>query len=307
MNYYFNVLWYEDNTTWYKSAKIQIQRMINKHNLICKINWKRNSELDINALTDNKYDLILIDYDLKTDKNGNIIIKEIRDNNILTDILFYSSEYDNMLKSISKLSPPLDGIYYSNRKNEEIYSKLDKLISKIVCKAEDLINLRGFVLDNTCDFENRIKEILNICWEKLPPETKQSLELKLNDVLESKTSHLNKNIAKARAATDIFTYSNNDKYLLNSSDRLDLINCLMTILREQYNFEYSITDFKSYYTENVGVYRNKLSHIKSGDNIIYAFGKRIPINQSFHRQMRKNIAECENNITIIEEFITESF
>ena len=43
------------------------------------------------------------------------------------------------------------------------WPELENLIERIVKRSEDIVNLRGFVLDNTSDFEVRIKEILNIC------------------------------------------------------------------------------------------------------------------------------------------------
>ena len=145
MNYIFNVLWFEDNAGWYRLQKPTLESTVSEHCLQCNITPKRSSAFDIEELKATNYDLILMDYDLASKITGAHVISAIRDANILTDILFYSSQYDAMISAVASISPPLDGIYYSSRKIEEFHQKLSRVISKIVQRSEDLINLRGFV------------------------------------------------------------------------------------------------------------------------------------------------------------------
>ena len=68
-------------------------------------------------------------------------------------------------------------VYILTKRDYTIFTeKAEKLIGKIVKRSEDVVNLRGFVLDNTSNFELRIKEILNICWQKFSDEHKKIVD-----------------------------------------------------------------------------------------------------------------------------------
>lgn len=169
MNLDFKILWIEDNTGWYEASEIIVEELLKTHCLKCKIDRKQNNnEIDFSQLTGNHYDLILMDYDLgTTSKKGNEIILNIRKEKILTDILFYSSNYNKMIEAVITLSQiddgVLDGVYYSSR-GDTFYEKIGNLIQKIISRSETPHFLRGFVLDGACNFENRVCAILEKCW-----------------------------------------------------------------------------------------------------------------------------------------------
>ena len=48
-------------------------------------------------------------------ETGDTIVSAIRENDILTDILFYSSEEQNMLLALSQGMPLIDGVYLTKR------------------------------------------------------------------------------------------------------------------------------------------------------------------------------------------------
>lgn len=310
MNYIFNILWFEDNSGWYRLQEPKVKSIVAEHCLECNISHKRNSDIDLQELKSTKYDLILMDYDLASKQTGAHVISAIREQDILTDILFYSSQYEAMISAVSSavsaVSPPLDGIYYSSRKREEFEQKLSRVISKIVQRSEDLINLRGFVLDNTCDFELRIREVLTICWNKFSPTEKNQLCQETQKLLEGKCGRIKKQVETAKEKPCIFSYANEDEYLLSISDRLDILNAILPILISQYNMPSSteFENFKKYYVEKVNVYRNRLGHVKFGEQILHVNGKDVPIDQSLHRLLRKNVSEIEKSLMAIEMFVS---
>ena len=305
MNYTFNVLWFEDNAGWYRLQKPRLEAIVTEHCLQCNITPNRSSSFDIEQLKSTRYDLILMDYDLASQTTGEHIISSIRDANILTDILFYSSQYDAMISAVASISPPLDGIYYSGRKNEEFNQKLSQVVSKIVQRSEDIINLRGFVLDNTCDFELRIREVLNICWSKFTQEQKNLLQEKMVEQLDGKCGYVKAQIEKAKKQECIFSYANNNDYLLSIADRLDILQVVLPILIAKYDMPSSdeLTDFKNYYINNVNMYRNRLGHVKLGEQVLHIKGKDIPINQDLHRLLRKNISDVEKTLLSLEKHV----
>ena len=305
MNTSFKILWFEDEPTWYNMEKLRIEGILREHQLVPSITRRSGEDFTIQELTGNDYDLILMDFKLD-ELTGDKIVSEIRNNNVLTDILFYSSEEDNMLNAIRRQMPPIDGVYLTKRDYTVFTEKASKLISKIVRRSEDVVNLRGFVLDNTSDFELRIKEILNICWQKVTPQEKDTLSKTLSKVLDGKVSFLNAKVSQTRDAECPFEHANNEKRLLSIADRLDILQAVLELLSTQYHMPTTTcpTNFKDYYIDRVNMYRNQLGHVKLGDKTICIKGKEVEINQALHRLLRKNIAEVDRTIAQLEDFVT---
>lgn len=308
MNYKFRILWFEDESGWYRGAKIKADIHIAKHCMESDVRRKRNADFDIELLKGNAFDLILMDYDLNSTRTGDSLIQEIRSAEVFTDILFYSSKYDALLSSVHAVMPPIDGVFYANRKIEEFDSKLEKIIDKIVCRSENLINLRGFVLDNTSDFEVRIKEILKICWDKFNGEQRVVLGETLRNVFACKATHTQAAISHFEKQEQSFLCANDDEHFLSVSDRLDLLNVVLDILIKEYSLpsEYAHGNFKKYYIDSLNVYRNRLGHVKFGDDTIRIKGKDIPIDQELHRLLRTNVIDCEKALGNIEKYITQA-
>ena len=306
MNTIFKILWFEDEQTWYNMEKLRVEGILNTHYLIPEIVRKSGDDFNIDELTGNDFDLILMDFKLADEVTGDTIVAALRESSILTDILFYSSEEDAMLAAIRTKMPPIDGVYLTKRDYAIFAEKVGKVIKKIVKRSEDIVNLRGFVLDNTSDFELRIKEILNLCWQKFDDAQKSSLTEGLLKLLDSKKAWVTKQVEAAKSKSSIFESANNDEHLLSISDRLDIFQTFLPILSTTYDLPATAcpSDFKQYYIDKVNVYRNKLGHITLGEKTICIKGKEIEINQELHRTLRKNIAEVNSKICSIEEHLT---
>lgn len=306
MNTIFKILWFEDEQTWYKMEKLRVEGILNTHYLIPEIIRKSGDDFNIDELTGNDFDLILMDFKLANEVTGDTIVAALRESSILTDILFYSSEEDAMLAAIRTKMPPIDGVYLTKRDYTIFTEKVRKVIEKIVKRSEDIVNLRGFVLDNTSDFELRIKEILNLCWQKFDETQKSSLTEVLLQLLDGKKARVTKQVEKAKLESSIFEYANNDERLLSISDRLDIFQTVLPILSTIYDFPSTACppDFKQYYIDKVNVYRNRLGHITFGEKTIRIKGKDVEINQELHRTLRKNIADVNSTICNIEEHLT---
>jgi len=101
-----------------------------------------------------KYDLLLVDFNLgEKEHTGDKLIQIIRDNNIYSEILFYSSDLDSL---ISKLNQHfIDGVFTSVR--DELENKVKKLIKVTIKKVQDVNNLRGLIMAEVAELD-RIKE-----------------------------------------------------------------------------------------------------------------------------------------------------
>lgn len=306
MNTTFKILWFEDEPVWFNMEKLRIEGILKTHYLIPVIERRDGDDFDLEELTGNDYDLIFMDYKLAEGKTGDTIVAAIRNSDILTDILFYSSEEQNMLSAIRKQMPTIDGVYLTKRDYTIFTEKAQRIIQKIVKRSEDVVNLRGFVLDNTSAFEVRIREILNICWQKFTQEQKNTLTQTLTKLLEGKKAWVSSQIDTAQQAECTFTYANNGEYILSIADRLDILQTVLPILVEEYSMPNTIVPgkFKQYYIEQVNMYRNRLSHITLGEKTIRIKGRDVEINQDLHRLLRRNISEVDSKIQKLETYLT---
>lgn len=308
MNTFFKILWFEDEVTWFNMERLRINSILQEHYLIPEIVRKDGDDFDISELTGNDYDLIIMDYKLAEGTTGDTVVTAIRENNILTDILFYSSEEHNMLTAISKGMPPIDGVYLTKRDYNLFTQKAENLINKIVKRSEDIVNLRGFVMDGSSDFEVRIQEILNIVWNKFTEEEKGILEEAVQRTIKRNEDRDQKTKKKVLEVNPTFPAAVNNIHFFSHSDRLYLLDKAIKILLNNYSLseEEEFSSFKAYYEKEISNYRNALGHRKSTDNIIeITKGNFVPVDEALHQKMRKNLSRYNLLIEQLELFVTE--
>lgn len=306
MNTVFNILWFEDEISWFRMEENRIKAILDKHYLESNICRKNGDDFTEGEIIGNKYDLILMDFKLADDVTGDQIVSTIRQNRVLTDILFYSSEEQKMLESIRSKLPLIDGIYLAKRDYITFTEKVEGLISKIVRRTEDIVNLRGFVMDGSCDFELRIKEILNIAWHKFSDVEKDSLDEAALNNISSIEKRQKKTKKKVVETPPLFLSAVNGKYFFSHSDRLSLLTRVIDILQKNYGLEENqvLNSFKSCYENEISAYRNALGHRKASDNCIEIKGKVISVDERLHQKMRTKIREYDMIISQLEQFVT---
>lgn len=293
MNNSFNILWFEDNKTWYKMACRNVEQSLQKHYLKSNIQNENSKEtFNVSILLSNKYDLILMDYKLIDGTTGDQIISEIRKANILTDILFYSSDEKGMNNAVKEAIPDIDGIYITKREHSIFSKKVELLISKIVRRSEDIVNLRGMVLDATSNFELITKEFLSKLWKSTTQEKRACLNKIVNEkILNHYKDFIETTSIQFNNGETDFEKLNNQPGLFSMNDRLTIISefCKETDIELKLNDK----DFKDYYTKQLSSFRNKLGHVSVGEEI-KVNGKIYVIDEAFHQMLRKNINELEN-------------
>lgn len=308
MNTKFKILWFEDEVSWFNMERLRINAILKEYYLIPEIVRKNGDDFDIAEMISNNYDLILMDYKLAEGTTGDTIVSAIRGNNILTDVLFYSSEEHNMLSAITKQMPPIDGVYLTKRDYKVFTEKVQNLIGKIVRRSEDIVNLRGFVMDGASDFEVRIKEILNNVWNKFNNDEKDVLEKAVKKTIDKNEQRNQNTKRKVFEEKLLFPSAVNEKYFFSHSDRLYLLEKAIAILIDNYDFteEEEFNSFKSKYEKDISHYRNALSHKKSTDNAIeITKGNWVPLDEELHKKMRRNLNRYNELIEKLEEFISK--
>ena len=212
-----------------------------------------------------------------------------------------------MISEIKTSIPQIDGVYLAKRQNNVFNDKLERLVNKIIKRSEDIVFLRGFVLDYTSDFEMRIQKILNVFWENATSEEKKEIVKRIEGISKSKQDHLERHIIKMAETGDVLKYANSTKnFFLSTSDRLDILNDIFKILMSKSKLQRieGFKSFKDFYLNKINVYRNKLGHVDfSKDKAIKVSGKNILIDSNLHKQLRKNIREVDAKIQEIEKIV----
>lgn len=308
MNINFNILWFEDMPDWYEVASDDVREILSEHALNANITQCDGIEdFDISNMESNDYDLILMDYALADGSRGDDIIKLIRTNSILTDILFYSSDTNGMYESFKAGVPDLDGVYFAKRDlSEGFRDKVRKLIDKIVRRSEDIVNLRGFVLDNTSAFEVKTEEIICKCYQKLQDDEKltidEALKKNLNNEKKKNATDIESIVNKEKPLEEL---KNNPEFHMQMWVKLAVLKEIVELLYSNYGLTSEICPkvINEYYNKHLGSYRNKLGHNVVEGTTIKVYGEEVIVNQELHRRLRHNIVELNNLYERLEVFI----
>ena len=316
MNITFKVLWFEDDVSWRPSSERNFIKIVEAHNLRPEIKWMKGDEEGAETELEKNYDLILMDYELRG-RYGNVLIKKLRELNIYTDVLFYSGNYQNMVNALFNVEDkresiePVDGVYFSERKREQLFPKLQKLIDKIVRRMQDIVNLRGVVLDNVSGFENQMQNILVLAANKFTEQQLKTLNSYAKDklVTPAKESY-NTRMQEIEANEDVLNaIVDAPDYVLDSYKKARLVGRIIKILMADYGvqLEEKYKKFAEEYNNSIIKYRNALGHAmrsSSNDKEVYIGEidkKPIIFNEELFRMLRANINEYQEVINKVEE------
>lgn len=334
MDLTFRILWFEDNDEWYNTVSRRVSRYINEKNFKVEImRIDRASGFDLQEHLLQNYDLLLIDYELEKiyEKNGEKriygteIIRLIRENNFFNDVLFYSSYGFDIINGVMK-QEGLQGVFIADRRNDEFLEKVQFLVDKLVRRANNLINIRGVVMDATSGFDNKIRDLISIIWPVLgDKETKIANDIKrkiLNDNVKSAEKLVEK--YPVIDAANIDTLLNERDFSSSRQARLlswciesneELKKKLQENLKKymQLNNGAEQSKFYELYKNDIIRYRNALAHIKKTPSIDSKVviaeldGKPIHFNQELCDQLRKKLLNYENVLDDMYEYIESNF
>ena len=154
MSIEYQILWVDDAPDWVASIEGSIKGHLEEKGYDPRIELKQSgAEVDISKLT--HIDLIVIDYQLPKDNGdelkGDKLIKQIRDKEYLTEIIFYS-------EGNFALTEHVDGVYISPR--NEVEELIKRVIDETIKKAQDITLIRGFIIAEAIDVENILEECM---------------------------------------------------------------------------------------------------------------------------------------------------
>ena len=306
MNTDFNVLWFEDNEEWFNSIREEIEEYLNDLCFNLRItHFKSVLDENLEKYIENKnFDLIFADLNLNQDDNendkGSEAISLLRKKNILADVLFYSTDGVDKIKSIMK-SEVFEGVYTSVRDDTLFPDRAKQLIDKIVKRSEDFLNIRGLVLDTVSDFDEKLKDLIR----KYLAISNEKDRTVINDYAYEKVcDHMKKNLSKAKKYKDNFIIDAlENSFLIDSFKLSQIVN---KIFKDKYKDFAPMKNFHDNYDLKILKERNKLAHAKKEPeaNGVFYFEDKIGNKTIYNSDKCREIRSDVNSYT---ELLDEAF
>lgn len=311
----YKILWYDDSRDWVESIEEDVKEIVEEYCFELEITPRSKDD-------DKKYkdfDLILMDLNLDDELSGDKLIEGIRQMDVYTDVLFYSADGISKIKSkAQKLG--LEGVYFSGRDKEAFIEKFRKVFLSTIYKMQDLNNLRGLVMAEVSELDEKMKNIL-YCYfvengnkdksqkfhEKITSDVEENMKKKLCPNPDSKQQCSQDCIHKWKTTemNDIIADFDFDSY-----KKARTINSIIEDIK--YGYQPKSNNFIEDYRADIIVVRNNLAHCKSdmvagkeciitkkrnGDETIYT-------DEDF-KQIRSNIRKYREELDAIYKAVAD--
>lgn len=334
MDLTFRIIWFEDVDEWYNTTSRRGSKYIKDKNF--KVEIKRIAKASDFLLKDyqiQNYDLLIVDYELEKVYGqdgvqtiyGTKIIQMIRKGKFLNDVLFYSSHGYDVINNIMK-QEGLQGVFVADRDNGEFFDMVKLLIDKAIRRADNLINIRGVVMDTTSDFDNKIRDLISIIWHTLGDK-----ENKVVDNVKKKI--LKDNICTAEKLSKKYSIidSKNIDDLLNERDfsahrqaRLlgwciesneELKNKFLEIIEKHLQIDKANPHIRFFelYNDEIIKYRNALAHVKhTPSNGTQVFtceidGHSVVFDKELCNRLRKRLLDYDYVLDDLYDYIESNY
>lgn len=293
MNLKYNILWFENDEDWYESIVDSIREIIEDElgfKMKTPLLKKNGDELENIDFSD--YDLILMDLNLDKSPTGDKLIKKIRDFEVFTNIVFYSSEgISKVSEKIKELE--LEGVYFSSRDGNSFVKKVEKIIYATIKKVQDINNMRGLVMAEVAELDLKMAELLKSYACSLQAEQKEIfIDCRKKSVLES----LNDMITKFEKICDDSIFGHRD---FNTNHKWRSVKKIAKNIGDV-----EILQKLEDYEKEIIQKRNKLAHVKE---VLSENGQRsladgdFIFNDDTCRIIRKDLQKHSDNFDKIKE------
>jgi hypothetical protein len=230
------------------------------------------------------YDLILMDYKFSGGENGAVLINKIRSHNFFSEIVFYSSsEISDLRKAV--LENSLDGVYCVGRSASAFLPTVQDVIKATVKKILDVNTMRGIVMAETSDIDEKMIKIISSYIETLKEDDK-------NQFLARRRGKLLSSIDEKRKKIEDNTRFYNE-WIFDSSHKWRTV---LEIVKKIFPEKRELTLL---YNDEVIIKRDKLAHVKIIEN---TDGEKQLANEDFIfnditcKEILNNLKKHEKNV-----------
>lgn len=283
----YKILWIDDAEDYVDSTKELVVQAIQNRFMDADIEsysdydeFKSEKLENFDATSFDFYDLILMDFAL-SGTTGDAVIRELRSKEIYTDIVFYSSDKENMESSL-KNSDQLNGVFLADRAN--LLEIIGRVVQKNLKREYRISNIRGLIMDSTSEFDYICQSTTIALFEKLSSEQQDVIVRKAKEYVESAASKsgqnfegLNKKVGKSFIKKAIQSV----EYVMDNKDRYALMGLIVKFFDDG---PIAQEDFSQKYSDELIKPRNKLAHAK------LVYGK---CHQKLHPIKNRSIPSCD--------------
>lgn len=286
----YKILWVENDSDWAESIEEEIKELVEQQygfDYDRTFSSKKNDDILFND-----YDLILMDLNLESEPTGDVLIKNIREREIYTDVIFYSADG---LQKIKQKAHDLDleGVYFASRDKDLFINKVNSVIKTTIHKVQDLNNLRGLVMAEVSELDALMSDIINKYYVLSATEEKTQLfhkhitksqERRIKDSLADCTNeskiccHIWKNMPIDKIIPDLESYS--------------MAKAVNYIIPSEYYVPQKANFLEDYYADIILI-RNQMAHCKSetieGKEILKTRKGDATFNDEDFKRIRLNI------------------
>lgn len=218
----FNVLWVENQQDLVQSQKERLERLVRGEGFRLNVKFVESVDEAVESLGDDIYtdhvDLVLMDYDLGAGKKGDEGLVEVRHLIPYRDIIFYSSQANELLKMV--LEQGVEGVFCSTRDElpDRCYGVFEALIKKVV----DIDHSRGIVMGTTSDIDHLVMDALVTSFDRCDENGKAAALAQIQKDLGEMRERFEKaagDISAVKHLSDLFEYH----AFYTSVDRLELL------------------------------------------------------------------------------------
>lgn len=287
MDMTYKILWIDDAEDYVDSTKELVVQAIQNRFMDADIEsysdydeFKSEKLENFDATSFDFYDLILMDFVL-SGTTGDAVIRELRSKEIYTDIVFYSSDKENMESSL-KNSDQLNGVFLADRAN--LLEIIGRVVQKNLKREYRISNIRGLIMDSTSEFDYICQSTTIALFEKLSSEQQDVIVRKAKEYVESAASKsgqnfegLNKKVGKSFIKNAIQSV----EYVMDNKDRYALMGLIVKFFDDG---PIAQEDFSQKYSDELIKPRNKLAHAK------LVYGK---CHQKLHPIKNRSIPSCD--------------
>ncbi|MEO3864994.1 response regulator [Rheinheimera fenheensis] len=271
MNLDYKILWIEDDSDFIDSLNKDVFiNHINSEGFTPDVTYRVNHEDIISRVDGEKYDLIVVDYNITEDGiSGGDVIRSIRDDSSLTEVIFYSGNSITKLREIAA-DKELEGVFFSSRDNDALPRKVCDVFDLTVRKVLDINNMRGIVMAEVADLDHQLSDLIQQIYLTLGEESRPIHHRKMfmrivpdvraiKSLVDDDCSDINKLIKEIKKKLDVINLKDLAQLIgsrsFDSSKRVESLVGLCK-LNEVLNNERQLLDN----IKNTLLWRNALAH-----------------------------------------------
>jgi CheY-like chemotaxis protein len=173
MNLTYTVLWIENDKEFIDSFETDdLKEYVEEQGFDLKLEYRMSPEEIRAAVDGSQFDLLIIDYNIADgdgengDLHGSDVIRQIRDQNCLTEVIFYSASGVPKLRQ-EAADRGLEGVFYSGRPTEQLLRKIKDVFNLTVRKVVDVENMRGIVMAGVADLDHLVTDVIRAVHDNL--------------------------------------------------------------------------------------------------------------------------------------------